>query len=89
MPRPEPASQTIRETPRCSRALHTLDLRLQTGNISPTVAVKKVRKGLEDVLAQMAVSEKDLDFHNAAEGQDQETRSHGKCTRNPLGHTSD
>ena len=51
---PQPASQTIPETPRCSRTLHTLDLRLQSGDISPTSSARKVRKALEEVLCQGA-----------------------------------
>ena len=83
------ATTAVPETPRCNRTLQALDLRLQTGDISPTSSARKVRKGLEDALAQLVVLERDLEFRDAAAQQDQEARSHGKRTRYPLGHLFD
>ena len=88
MPVPQ-ASTVIPKTPRCMLTLHALDLRVQTGVISPTLSARKVRKGLEDVHAQLVVLERDLEFQDAAVQQDQEAGNHGKRTRYPLGRVFD
>ena len=53
------------------------------------MSARKVRKGLEEALAQLVVLERDIEYCHAAALQDQKARSHGKRTRCPVGHLFD
>ena len=83
------APQAVPETPRCNRTLHALDNRLRLGEISPTSSARKVRKALEEVLAQKVLLERDLERQNAAAELDRVGRSRGKRTRYPMGFVFD
>ena len=87
---PEPeASQAVLETPRCNRTLHALDNRLRLGEISPGSSARKVRKALEQLLAEKVVMQRDLERRDAAAELDRMARSHGKRQRFPQGQLFD
>ena len=88
-PAPTEAIPIIPETPRCSRTFHSLDIRLQKGEISPGSSAKKVRKALEAVLAEKVVLERDLERHRVVADLDRTARSRGQRARYPLGHLFD
>ena len=87
-PEPQP-TQTMPETPCCPRTLHALDICRQNGQISPSSSARKVRKGLETVLAEKVMMQRDIERRDAAAKQDREARSHGKRQRFPKGHLFD
>ena len=72
-------TQTMPETPRCPRTLHALDICHQNGQISPSNSARKVRKGLETVLAEKVMTQRDIERQHAAAKQDRKARSCGEC----------
>ena len=88
-PPPPQAVPIIPETPRCNRTLHALDIRLRNGEISPGLSARRIRKGLEEVLAEKVVMERDLERREAAAEVDRAARGTGKRQRFPQGQLFD
>ncbi|EIW69290.1 hypothetical protein TREMEDRAFT_15010, partial [Tremella mesenterica DSM 1558] len=84
-PPPENQNPLIPTTPTTMTSLSELDQMIQRGEITPRSTLKKTRSGLEKVMAEKILLERDMSYRQAAEELDREARSK-KRQRYPQGH---